>query len=39
MATVTRGSSAKLEDILGADAAGLLDWLFEECYQAVGDFA
>ncbi len=26
MATVTRGSSAKLEDILGADAAGLLDY-------------
>ena len=26
MATVTRGSSAKLEDILGADAAGLLEF-------------
>jgi class I fructose-bisphosphate aldolase len=26
MATATRGSSAKLEDILGADAAGLLDY-------------
>src|SRR6185437_14157309 len=24
---------------VAVDAAGLPDWLFEECYQAVGDFA